>query len=368
MKDHFPRRVIDDDKIDFEIFFRRVVVGIVMSWRAAVVNLVSSVRLVCCDSTRAGSATVQANGHNEDRSHVLNRNGWMIATVADGHGSHFVSQFVVDRLPEELLRRLNSSRSKKASAASCIVSAFVHVDNLLRDMFVQDAANSEWHAGSCAITAVVDESSVTVANCGDSRALLVDGSSYRWVSETHTADSESEQVRLRSLHPDELDVVHCRQKIVELNPQGQIDSIRWAACYVKSRLQPTRSFGDFYLKDARATELCPDLVPNGPFTPPYIEAAPSINQFERKSGTLLILGSDGLWDYVSPEDVLDVLRANPCSQSSSEEIAQALADRALEIAAEATNGELSLAELRAMPPGYDKRNIHDDITAVVVAL
>ena len=328
------------------------------------INLVPSVRLVACDTSGTGSATVQANSNNEDRWHILERNGVTIATVADGHGSHSVSQFVVDRLPEELFRRIKSTPSH-----SSIISAFVHVDNLLRDILIRNGPDSEWHAGSCALTAIVTDRNVSVANCGDSRALLVDGSSYRWVSEAHTADSESEQIRLRSLHPEELDVVHCRQKIVQLNSQGHIDSVRWAACYVKSRLQPTRSFGDFYLKDARAIDLCPDLVPNGPFTPPYIEAAPSIEQFERKSGTVLILASDGLWDYVSPKDVLEVLRAGPpASRQSGKEIASALIEKALEIAADATNGELSLSELKAMSPGYDKRNIHDDITAVVIVL
>jgi pyruvate dehydrogenase phosphatase len=312
-------------------------------------------------------ASVQANSRNEDRACVLSRNGLTIATVADGHGSDFVSQFVVDRLPEEIFTRMCLDSSKGSTVG--IIAAFVHIDNLLRDVFVSNQETADWHAGSCAITAVVSEKTVTIANCGDSRGLLLNGSSYRWVSEPHTADSESEQNRLRSLHPDELDVVHCRQKIVELDGQGKVRSARWAACYVKGRLQPTRSFGDFYLKDHRATQFCPDLVPQNSsrFTPPYIEVAPSIEQFERKQGAVLVLASDGLWDYLSPEDVVEVLNGFP-KGASAQSMASALIEKALAIAAEATNGELSLTELKALNPGREKRNIHDDITAVVVLL
>jgi pyruvate dehydrogenase phosphatase len=226
---------------------------------------------------------------------------------------------------------------------------------------------------------MVTDSSVLVANTGDSRALLVKRAAKpggaddvelpegtQWVSELHTADSLSEQERLHALHPNERDVVHCRQKIIELDGDGKITSMRWAACYVKGRLQPTRAFGDFYLKDARAVEVCPELVPASSFSPPYIEVTPSINEWQRESGSLLVLATDGLWDYVSPQQVVDLVRRLP--RDDVQAMAAGLIDLALEIAAEATAGEFSVADLKAMPQGYERRSIHDDITVLVIAL
>ena len=329
--------------------------------------------MVSCDSRKStvptgGMASVQANAHNEDRARIATRDGLTIATVADGHGSHVVSQFVVDKLPEELFKRISRS-----SWQPSITAAFVHVDNLLRDIMFSSASESSWNAGSCALAAIVDDSAVTVANCGHSRALLIERTgqpscSSRFVSDSHSADNEGEQARLRSLHPDERDVVHCKHKIVELDTDGNhIKSVRWAACYVKGRLQATRSFGDFYLKDIRASEVCPNLVPAGAvFTPPYIEAVPSLVSFERQKGSVLVLASDGLWDYLSQEEVTSIV--DTLRNKAENEIAEALIEKALDVAADATNGELSLTELKDMQPGTDKRNIHDDITAVVLFL
>lgn len=342
--------------------------------------------VACHTAPCVGTASLGANLHNEDRFRIVIQKNTIVATVADGHGSGNVSQFVVDHLASEIFKRLPLNSFVPVDQ---VVSAFVHVDNLLRDV-VYGGSSIRFHEGSCAIAAVVTEDQVVIANCGDSRGFLIRGSesptllpllaeanslescpaNTEWVSNLFTADSALEQDRLRSLHPSERDVVHCRQKIVELEPSGAIASIRWAACYVKGRLQPTKAFGDFYLKDARAIEFCPDLVPHidSGFTPPYIDVVPSCVSLERRKGDILILASDGLWDYVSPAVVADVVRSGIQNQRTPNLIAGDLIEAALEIAAEATAGEVSLDQLKSMPPGVEKRSIHDDITVVVVAL
>lgn len=343
--------------------------------------------VACHTAPCVGTASLGANLHNEDRFRVVQQNNTIVATVADGHGSGNVSQFVVDHLASEIFIRLPLNSFVPVDQ---VVSAFLHVDNLLREV-VYGGSSIRFHEGSCAITAVVTEDQVLVANCGDSRGLLIRGSesspsflpildeanslescppNAEWVSRLFTADSALEQDRLRSLHPSERDVVHCRQKIVELEPSGAIASIRWAACYVKGRLQPTKAFGDFYLKDAKAIEFCPELVPHidSGFTPPYIDVVPSCVSLERRNGDILILASDGLWDYVSPAVVADVVRSGIENQRTPDLIAGDLIEAALEIAAEATGGEVSLDQLKSMAPGVEKRSIHDDITVVVVAM
>lgn len=56
------------------------------------------------------------------------------------------------------------------------------------------------------------------------------------LSESFSANEMKEQERLKKKFPKEKDIVICKGKEND-------------ACYVKGVLMPTRSFGDFYLKD-----------------------------------------------------------------------------------------------------------------------
>lgn len=92
------------------------------------------------------------------------------------------------------------------------------------------------------------------------------------------AGEKFEQARLFKQFPSESDIVVC---------QG--------ACYVKGRLQPTRSLGDFYLKykEYNFTRL-------KVFTGPYIDHMPLITHFPLTSKhDYLLLASDGLWDELN---------------------------------------------------------------------
>ncbi len=64
-------------------------------------------------------------------------------------------------------------------------------------------------------------------------------------------------------------------------------------CYVKGRLQPTRSLGDFYLKDKQY-----NFTNLAIFTGPYITHKPKITIFDNTKilGKTLVIATDGLWD------------------------------------------------------------------------
>lgn len=78
----------------------------------------------------------------------------------------------------------------------------------------------------------------------------------------------------------------------------------------------------------------------------------------------MILGSDGLWDYLPDQEAVDIVRQGLVQQWKEEDVANLLVDRALEIAAKESG--MTLAELKKLPAGRQRRGRHDDTTAVVM--
>jgi pyruvate dehydrogenase phosphatase len=136
---------------------------------------------------------------------------------------------------------------------------------------------------------------------------------------------------------------------------GEDDIVRCKnACYVKGRLQPTRSFGDFYLKykEYNFTRLAV-------FTGPYIEATPLVTHFALKDEHKnLILASDGLWDELDEVEIHKVYRAK------GPKFGMAVFDAAMDKILR-RNRLNSIHDLNKI--SY-RRDLHDDITIVNVDL
>lgn len=93
-------------------------------------------------------------------------------------------------------------------------------------------------AGSCALVCVVYNNKVYCGNAGDSLGLLITEDNpmgYTELNRELNANLPEEQARLKALFPNEEDIVICKK---ENNK----------SCYVKGRLQPSRTIGDFRLK------------------------------------------------------------------------------------------------------------------------
>jgi pyruvate dehydrogenase phosphatase len=112
---------------------------------------------------------------------------------------------------------------------------------------------------------------------------------------------------LKKLFPGEDDIVVCKK-----------DN---RSCYVKGRLQPTRSLGDLRLKHKEFNN--PDNYahdhdyqkPLEKFTGPYITWEPEIQVFNLKpTHKCLILASDGLWDELQRQEVAELFRNSPLTK------------------------------------------------------
>jgi serine/threonine protein phosphatase PrpC len=76
---------------------------------------------------------------------------------------------------------------------------------------------------------------------------------------------------------------------------------------VKGLLQPTRVFGDFYLKDADY-----NFKKLANFGKPYLTHQPEINSIRYYPLLMkrLILGSDGLWEELNIDEIYQIVMDN----------------------------------------------------------
>ena len=81
-----------------------------------------------------------------------------------------------------------------------------------------------------------------------------------------------------------------------------------------------------------------------------------------KNDEFLVLASDGVWDFLSDEDVVDIV-----SKSTNPDTAAAnIVESALQVAANERG--MTIEQLKALPEGSARRGRHDDTTAVVMYL
>ena len=91
--------------------------------------------------------------------------------------------------------------------------------------------------GTCGVTVIIYGSKMYVANCGDSMALVVtqneENIGYVALHERLSVNNPKERERLYNEFPDDNDI------LVEENK---------GCFYLKGRLQPTRTIGDYHMK------------------------------------------------------------------------------------------------------------------------
>lgn len=178
-----------------------------------------------------------------------------------GHGGWQVADFACNNFVNVLMPRvvhLTSSDEKSITASlersfSDIEKSYIDsVRNTYRLGFREVGK-----VGACALVALRNGQDLYIANCGDCRAVLgsklapfkavvmqtspdslpgrPEAARYTStrLSRDHNARTPLEALVLREAHPEEDDIIKCK------NPH---------ACYVKGRLQLTRALGDLYLK------------------------------------------------------------------------------------------------------------------------
>lgn len=217
--------------------------------------------------------------------------------VFDGHGGSQASTYCMERLhlviAEELFRVNTFGVPEGRLADGCnleweevMKAAFLKMDKEVGGvcpnavtteddsafdggcLCCEDAIAPE-NVGTTAVVAVVGSYEIVVANCGDSRAVLVQGGQAIPLSRDHKPELDDETRRIEAAG-------------------GRV--ICWDGYRVGGLLALSRAIGDRYLKR-------------------YVISEPEITCIQRsEDDDCLILGSDGLWDVVSNELACEVAR------------------------------------------------------------
>ncbi|KAI3758030.1 hypothetical protein L6452_05577 [Arctium lappa] len=272
--------------------------------------------------------------------------------IYDGHAGPEASRFINDRLFDYIKKYTSESQGMSADV--------VHKAFLATEEEFLSFVESQWlrspgvaSVGSCCLVGIICNGVLYIANAGDSRAVLAreEKSSNTFkavrVSEEHNASMESVREELRSLHPNDPNIVVLKHNV-------------WR---VRGLIQVSRSIGDAYLKKPEFNRhpLLSKFRLSESFSQPILKAEPAILvQKLTPKDQFLIFASDGLWEHLSDQEAVDIVKSSP-----HHGIARKLVKAALIEAAK--KREMRYSDLKKVDRGV-RRHFHDDITVIVLFL
>ncbi|KAH6812825.1 Protein phosphatase 2C family protein [Perilla frutescens var. frutescens] len=336
-------------------------------------------------------AVVQANAVLEDQSQVETGRHATFVGVYDGHGGHEASKYISDHLFNNLISETSFplliiycsfpemmlllefgnlmgvsefifnyfpieiselARENGAMSEDILRSAFSETENGFLSLVRRAYAIRPVLAaiGSCCLVGVIWKRTLYVANLGDSRAVMgcLDRSNKivaEQLTKDHNASMEEIRKELRNLHPEDSQIVVMKQGV-------------WR---IKGIIQVSRSIGDAYLKrpEFALDPSFPRFHLPEPLRRPVLRADPSIVTRQiSPDDKFLIFASDGLWEYLSNQEAVEIVHHNPRVG-----IARRLLVSALEKAGRTR--QMPYNEIKKLDQGV-RRHVHDDITIVVI--
>ncbi|XP_073157763.1 probable protein phosphatase 2C 47 [Henckelia pumila] len=183
--------------------------------------------------------------------------------VFDGHGGVGAASFARKNILNFIMEDLHFPDGVDRA----IKNAFVKADNALAD-----ANNIDRSSGTTALTAIMLGRTMVIANAGDSRAVLGRRGRAIELSKDHKPNCTSEKLRI--------------EKLGGVIYDG----------YLNGQLSVARALGDWHMKGAKGTK-CP------------LSSEPEIQEVNlTEEDEFLIIGCDGLWDVMSSQYAVTVVR------------------------------------------------------------
>ncbi|XP_020217516.1 protein phosphatase 2C 29 [Cajanus cajan] len=240
--------------------------------------------------------------------------------------------------------------------------------------------------GSCLLVVLMRDEDVYVMNVGDSRAIVAHyeckevhsskesgsggdvGSSGECIVEESLAPDEgaAEERRLVALQLSTDHSTSIEEEVIRIKNEHPDDSHCIVNDRVKGRLKVTRAFGAGFLKQPKWNDVVLEMFRNEYIgTAPYISCCPSLRHHRLcPRDQFLILSSDGLYQYLSNEEVVSQVESF-MEKFPDGDPAQHLIEELLLRAARKAG--MDFHELLDIPQG-DRRKYHDDVTVMVISL
>ncbi|CDY48559.1 BnaA09g01550D [Brassica napus] len=214
--------------------------------------------------------------------------------VFDGHGpfGHLVARKVRDTLPVKLQSFFHALQSKQNGRfrRKAFFKSFKAMDKELRSHPNVDCFCS----GSTAVTILKQGSNLFMGNIGDSRAILGSKDSNDTMVATQLT------VDLKPDLPREAErIKRCKGRVFALQDEPEVSRV-WLPFDDAPGLAMARAFGDFCLKEYGVISI-PEFT----------------HRVLTDKDQFIVLASDGIWDVLSNEEVVDIVASSSSRASAA---------------------------------------------------
>lgn len=185
--------------------------------------------------------------------------------VFDGHGGDYVANFMRDNY-ENVLKEI-----LRENVGTINDMLFLSIHKIAQSL----SRDKAQHCGSTFLIVLKYGEMLYVANGGDCRAIIDFEGKARAITQDHKPDSDRERTRIQKYGG-------------FVSPASQFDVPR-----VNGQLAVSRSIGDIALY-------------------PHVTWVPDIYivRLQPKVNNIIIMASDGVWDTMSNDDVMEVFQTN----------------------------------------------------------
>ena len=246
--------------------------------------------------------------YNEDRVTIMpkvtlneTKENFSYFGLFDGHAGSGCADFLAENLHRFIFRQLTATGDVKEG----LKASFAQAETTFLNNCLQKTGDK---SGSCAISALVSDQYLYLANVGDSRAIIgTSKGKVLQVSEDHKLSMENEKSRI--------------EKAGGVIVPGNRFSV---ARVLPGRLSVSRTFGDVTTKFKHLGGL-----------PGVLISSPDIYRIKvQESLDYLLLGSDGIFDVLSNEDVNSMVWEGLMSPGSYSDKLGAGASKVIDLALE----------------------------------
>ncbi|KAM7259034.1 hypothetical protein ACFE04_014775 [Oxalis oulophora] len=178
--------------------------------------------------------------------------------VFDGHGGSKAAEFAANNLHKNVLDEV----VKSENVEDAVKLGYLNTDS--------EFLKEDVRGGSCCVSALIQNGNLVVSNAGDCRAVVSNQGVAKALTSDHRPSRDDERIRIQNLG-------------------GYVDLCH-GVWRVQGSLAVTRGIGDRHLKQWVVAEPETKIIKINP------------------EHEFLILASDGLWDKVSNQEVIDIAR------------------------------------------------------------